>query len=455
MNARRVRVVVISMLMCCALLPNARRVHAEEAPGDSLMHAYVRSLSDSTDAWYGPTTAPLDTTGLDSALVAGLARPAGRGGSRAARRRTRPGLDYSPALGFNRADGGQLGLAGTLRAPLPGRIAGRAQYTTGTHDVLGEGSWSSSWPLPRVRQRMSFKAAAGRWTEAFDRDHYEPFFATLNALTSGTDRHQYVRRDGWLLNLRTQGDRASVSAGWRDQLESALPYSTRWTLFGGGPELAFNAPAAFGRARELSLGGAATLPGTRFRVEGKYWTSDPRMGSDFRYRRLAVTTGGDLSLGRHLALVPQAGYARLRGQVLPQDALYLGGVNDLRTLEPNELAGTGRAFARVDLVLVDDLGALLHVPLPAFLPLQAAAFVASGSVWGQTASRGTAAPTRRDWAKRSEWMSEAGMGLSWRPGIPAPDYSLRCEYSVPIGADARDAKFTVAFQRLLSLLPSR
>ena len=455
MSAARGRAAVLALLACVSWLAAATCVHAETTPGDSLLHAYIRSLSDTTDVWFGATTAPLDTAGLDSALSALLAKPPGHRASSSARRNAKLGFDYSPALGFNRADGGQLGLASTLRAPVPGQFAGRAQYTTGTHDVLGEGSWAGLWRLPRARQHVSLKAAAGRWTEPFDRDRFDPFFVTLNAVVSGADRHQYLRRDGWLLTLRTRLDRANLYAGWRDQLESPLPYSTRWTLFGGAPELAFNVPAVFGRARELSLGGAAMLPGTRFRVEAKYWTSDPRMGSDFRYRRLVLNTGGDLSLGRHLALVPQAGYARLRGQVLPQEALYLGGVNNLRTLERNELAGTGRAFARADLVLVDELGALLHVPLPAFLPLQAAAFVATGSVWGRAVEAGFAAPTQRDWARRGEWLTEAGLGLSWRPGIPDPEYSLRCEYSVPVGADARMAKFTIAFQRLLSLSPGR
>ena len=50
----------------------AGATHAEEAPADSALGAYVRSLSDSTDSWFGSTAAPLDTTGLDSALVAGL-----------------------------------------------------------------------------------------------------------------------------------------------------------------------------------------------------------------------------------------------------------------------------------------------------------------------------------------------------------------------------------------------
>ena len=444
----RAFVIVLAVL---GLATRASQASAEVAPGDSLLHAYVHSLSDSTSAWFGASAAPVDTAGLDSALAVGLARPlhgrAWRGG-----RRHGVHADWAPALGFNRADGGQLGAALTLASPLPGELSGRAQYTTGTHDLLGAGGWHASWPVGR--SRLAFRAAAGRWTEAFDRDHYDPWFSALGALLQGSDRHQYLRRDGFTSSLRFGKDAGYASIGWRDQAESSLPYTTHWTVFGEQPVLGFNTPAAPGRARELSFQADVEVPRTRFRLNAAHWTSDPRIGSDFRYRRTRVTLGGDLSLGRHLALVPQATYGRLRGDVLPQEAFFLGGVYSLRTLDRNALAGSGLTFARADLILVDDLGKLLHAPLPAWLPLQTHVFAATGALWGHDDVTGAVA-TLRDWPHPSEWRAEIGGGLSWRPGLPDPLAALRFEYAVPIGADARDAKFTVAFQRPVSLLPAR
>ena len=435
---------------------HAPRARAEAPPADSLLHAYVRSMSDSTDAWFGATAAPVDTTGLDSALTAGLAKPrpgplwTGAGGGRRGMR-----LDWSPAVGFNRGDGAQLGAGVTLRSRRPGEISGRAQWTTGPHDLLGEGGWRVSWPVARFKSQLAFRIAAGRWSEAFDRDHYDPRLSSFRALLHGNDRHQYLRRDGFISSLRLGREAGFASIGWRDQLESALPYTTSWTLFGGDPKLGYITPATIGRARELGLQGNATLPGTRFRVDAAYWTSDPRLGSDFRYRRSRLVLGGDVSIGRHLALVPQATYGRLRGEALPQQAYFIGGVASLRTLERNELTGTGLAFARADLILVDDLRALLHLPLPAWLPLQSHLFAATGALWGRDAASGTAVPTGRNLPHRSEWLSEVGGGLSWRPGIPDPLAALRFEYAVPLGADTRNARFTVAFQRALNLLPGR
>lgn len=435
----------------------ARSARAADTPADSLLHSYVRSLADSSDSWFGSTAAPLDTAGLDSALAVGLARaPGPRGSSGRARSKRRAfGIGFSPALGFNRVDGGQLGLGATLRTPWPGRLSGRAQYTTGTHDLLGEGAWTRTWDLKRLGSRLAFRAAAGRWTEAFDRDHHDAFFGTFNALTFGNDRHHYLRRDGYNASLRLGGDGGFATLAWRDQLESALPYTTDWVLLGGEPTLPFNLPAAYGRAREWSLQGDVTIPNTRFRANASYWMSDPSIGSDFRYRRAKLSAGGDVSLGRHFGFVPQAMYGRLRGQPLPQEALFQGGVYSLRTLKANELSGAGRTFARADLVLVDDLRELLHLPLPAWLPLQAGAFLASGAIWGRDPVTGAAVTTRRDAPRREEWLSEAGFGLSWRPGIPDPTLSLRVEYTLPIGADERDASLTFAFQRLLNLLPAR
>jgi hypothetical protein len=450
---RRGHAPLAGLALAVWLVPACAR--ADVAPGDSLLHAYVRTLSDTTDAWFGVSVAPLDTAGLDSALGAGLAKPRKRHAGAGEERQHGVRFGWSPALGFNRADGAQLGLDAALRTPLPGRLTGRAQYTTGTHDVLGEGAWGASWPVGRLRSRVAFRAAVGRSTDPFDRDHYDPWFSTLGALLYGSDRHQYLRRDGFAARVRLGGEDDYARLGWRDQLESALSYTTSWTLFGGDPTLAYVTPAAFGRARELSLEGDVTIPRTRFRVNAAHWTSDPRMGSDFRYRRSRLTLGGDVSLGRHLALVPQGTYGRLRGNVLPQDVFFLGGASSLRTLERSERAGTGLAFARVDLILVDDLGGLLRLPLPAWLPLQCGMFAATGSTWGSDATGGTAAPTLRDWPRRAEWLSEAGGGLAWRPGLPDPLAALRFEYAVPIGADARKAKFTLAFQRPVNLLPAR
>ncbi len=441
-------------LVLLALLTNAGAGRAQGVPPDSLLDAYVRGLSDSTEAWFGITAAPVDTAGLDSALAVGLstlpgARRAGGGDARGLR------FGWSPAPGFNRADGAQLGVGLSLRSPLPGRLTGRAQYTTGSKDALGEAAWSESWRVHSLRSRLALRMAAGRWTETADRDHFDPVFASISAVLWGGDRHQYLRRDGVRASLRLGDDRTAATIGWRDQLESSLPYTTRWTAFGGPPELERNDVVLEGRVRELALIADLPVPGTRFGLQAAHWTSDTRLGSDRQYRRTRLLVAGDVSLGRRFALVPQAGYGRLRGEILPQQAFYFGGSPDIRTLERNEWSGAGRTFARADLVLVDDLRMLLRLPLPAWLPLQASVFAATGASWGRDPVTGVAQPTSRDWPHRSEWLSEAGGGLSWRPGIPDPLSALRFEYAVPLGADGRDAAFTIAFKHPLGLLRQR
>jgi hypothetical protein len=440
------RLAALALVACGFGALGARPARAEVAPADSALHEYVRGLSDSTDAWFGITAAPLDTAGLDSALAAGLALPPG---ARRAGRERGLKLGWSPAPGFNRADGGQLGVGLSLRSPLPGRLTGRVQYTTGSEDVIGEGAWGDSWRVRALGSRLSLRLAAGRWTDPHDRDQYDPVFATLGALLWGGDRHHYLRRDGFRASLGLGNEQHWTRLGWRDHAESSLRFTTRWTAFGNWPDPRENDAVPEGRARELEMGSQVAIPGTRFHVRASHWTSDPRFGSDFRYRRTQVLAAGDVSLGPHVALVPQASYGRLRGDALRQQAFYFGGTPDIRTFSRDRVGGTGRTFARTDLILADDLRTLLHLPLPAWLPLQAGVFAASGASWGRDPVTDDAIPTKRDGPRRSEWMSETGVSLRWRMGFPDPLYALRFEYAVPIGADDRSAAFNVSFSHPL------
>jgi len=429
----------------------AASARAQDAPADTLLDAYVRQMRDSTDQWFGSTAAPVDTAGLDSALAAGLLK----GPHAHARQRRRLRFDWGPALGFNRADGGQLGAGVSLGTPWLSGLSGKLQYTTGTHELLGEGAWTGSWRVDALHSRLGLKLAAGRYTLAFDRDYYEPILTSLNAFFAGEDRHQYLRRDGFVSNLRLSAESGFATVSFRDQLESSLPYTTDWYLFGHGPVLPFNDTAAVGRVSELGFGGDVTIPGTRFRVNANYWTSDPQLGSDMLYRRTRVTAGGDVSLGRHVSLVPQATYGYLRGETPPQEAFFLGGVANVRTLRRNELAGAGRAYGRLDLIVVDDLGRPLHLPIPARLPLQLGMFAGSGAVWGRDPVTGDATPTSRTLPHADEFFSEVGAGVMLRFGVPNPLTALRLEVAFPLGADHRHTSYALAFQEPLNLLPAR
>jgi hypothetical protein len=412
----------------------------------------MRGLSDSTNTWFGAMATPVDTAGLDSALAAGLALPPGKQQRRADQRRVR--FDFTPAPGYNRADGAQLGVGASLTRPLPGRFSGRAQYTTGTKDVIGDGGWDASYSLDRLQSLLALRAQAGRWTEVADRDSYDPVVTKMASIVFGGDLHQLFRRDGWRASARLERDRVWAAVAWRDQLESPLPFTTEWALI-GSQELDTNFTAAYGRVHELGITGEVPVPGTRFRVQAGHWTSAPAWGSAFDYNRTLVAVGGDVSFGRHIAFVPQASYGRLHGEVLPQNPFFFGGAPNVRQLDRNEWSGAGRAFGRADLMLVDDLHELLRLPLPAWMPLHVSGFVASGAVWGRDPVTNQALPTERDWPTSSEWLSETGLTLAWRIGIPEPTSSMRFEYTEPLGATGRTARYTVVYQQPLHLLRMR
>src|SRR5207249_3116491 len=72
---------------------------SQAAPADTGLGGFLKRLSDSTNVYFGPSAAPVDTVGLDSTLAFRLANPELLGDMR----HQRP--SWSPWFTFNRADG--------------------------------------------------------------------------------------------------------------------------------------------------------------------------------------------------------------------------------------------------------------------------------------------------------------------------------------------------------------
>ncbi len=439
---------MLIVLLSCGAAP----ARAETAPPDTLLDDYMRRMADSTSSYFGMTAQLPDTAGLDSVLVAGLAKPA----APSARAQRAMRLDRSPAFGFNRVDGWQLGgeLATGASRGL-GRISGRLLYTLGQEDFLGGGRYLRRWTQRGQDAAWTLDLWGGRTTEPFDRDHYDEAYTTIRAVLSGADRHQYVRRDGVRGTLSRETPLGRISASYRDQLESSRATSTTWNLFGKELALGPNGPAAFGRAREAMFAGELHVPNVPLHLQAQHWTAGQATNSDFTYRRTRLAAGGDIGLFGHVVLAPQLEWGRLRGDALAQQAFFLGGGPSVRSLDRNELRGTGKMFARLDAMLLDDVLQLLRIPHPDMFPIQLGAFIGSGAVWGGEAFTGGTA-TRRDLPRRREWLSETGASLLYRPGIPDLDFFVRLDYVRPLGPEAgREAGWVVTFQRTLNLLPSR
>jgi hypothetical protein len=213
-----------------------------------------------------------------------------------------------------------------------------------------------------------------------------------------------------------------------------------------------NVPAAFGRASEARLNAGVKLPGAPFRLEGTAWNAGGALGGDFAYHRYRTALGGGVGLGRHFALAPQLEYARLTGAALPQDLLYLGGQYSLLTVDSQSLAGTGRAVGRVELLMHDDVLQVLRLRRNSAFPLQLGTFAVTGARWGYDPASGAARLTPRDWPGSEQWMSEAGVSVLYRPGLPDPSTFIRVDYAWPLGPNGREAKWFVTYKRTLHLL---
>lgn len=452
MSGRAPLELVLALALALGCTPAA--AFADDAPADSSAagalgaHAepsvdrFLGTLSDSTDRYFGLIAAPYDTTGLDSALAAGLAHP-----WRGPRTSTR--FSYGPVYAFNRVDGTLWGASVGLANHGSGwAVKSDLGYAAGSNRWLGGGEASF-----RIRgdTHWRFLVRAGRRTEGMDRDYEQRLSASLRALIAGSDRQNYLRRDGVSLIAQAGGASWDAAIGYHDRLETPLVPTTRWDLAHRALATTTNLGAAMGRAHEISLDASLRWPWLPLVSQATFQVSDRGVGSDFDYRRLRLAAGGEIAVGGHVSLLPQIVYGRLTGDAVPQASFFLGGPRTLRSLPNAARGGTGLALARLDLIGADDLLSLTHIPHPAMLAFQAGLFAASGATWGADPYGGPAA-AGSSWPARNAWLSEVGVSLLYRPGVPDVEAYLRFNYGRRIGLGGGEGRWSVDYTRALDLL---
>jgi hypothetical protein len=438
-------------LGCLTVLANEASAAAEP---DSV-GGYLRSLADSTDRYFGESAAPVDTAGLDSALAYGLTHP-----PRPERRSLRPSL--WPWVGFDRVDGALWGGSiGWGEEEGPGHLSGRYGYAAGPNDERWAARYRKAWSGEDRRRRRgssrraqeaprwTIDASGGRLTTTLDPDHRSAFFRMARALLNGSDRDHYYLREGARIGLEGLAGTWRVGLAYRNQLESPLVTTTTWDLFRRPLAVVFNQPAARGRACEMLGELGARWPRWGVQLEGSMATAADALGSDFTYTRSRVALGAERPLGSILSLVPQLEYGRLTGDAIPQASFFLGGSHALRSIDGESLGGTVKALARLDVFFPHDLLKLAHIPHPALLPIEAAAFTGVGAVSG-TDPYGGPAVAGNTWPERQAWHSEVGIGLLWRPGVPDPLKSFRVDCAWRLGAD-NGRHISVAYSAPLDL----
>ncbi len=434
----------LAALSALSATPLAASVsRAAEAAPDTLEN-FFRTLSDSTDAYFGVAAAAPDTAGQDSALAYQLAHPHAK-----EKLRLKPSL--SGDLGFNRVDGPRYGGGLSVgRARQLGNLDGSLHYAAGPNDWLGGGTYTKTLRIDD-ESYWALRVLAGRYTEGMDRDFADVRLAMLRAFVSGNDRKQYLRRDGFQAALEREAATWRAIAAFRDMLESPLATTTTWNLANATPKVIDNLPARLGRTHEFDLEGAARLPLVPLTGEARWASASHAAGSALEYRRVRLGLAGDFAIGHRIAIVPQLAYGRLTQGAVPQEEFYLGGSHTLRSVEGGSRGGTGMALARLDLIEAPDLLELARIPHPAMFPLQAGVFAGAGAVWGADPYGG---PARGgvDWPDQEHWVSEAGIALLYRPGIPDPTGFVRLNYAWPLGPTIEQARFTVSYTRAMDLL---
>ncbi len=412
------------------------------ADADTTLDGFLDQLADSTSEYFGASAAPLDTAGLDSALVYGLAHP------RARRTSLRP--SFNPDFMFNRVDGPVylLGMGiGAERSP--GELRAEVGYASGPNDVL--------W---QVRGTRSFRALGGRWrlaaggglaTGSMDRERTGARLTSARAFLFGKDDNHYLRREGFDIGLQREAAFALVGVRYRDVDESPIATSAGWNLFRRPLSTYSNLAAYPGRAREFEYSALVKVDPFPAEAEVIHQTSGNAIGSDFEYRRTRVALSGNVGLAARATLMPQLVYGRLTGQALPQASFYLGGSRTMRSMSSSARGGTGFAQARLEVIGADDVLETLRIPHPAFLPLQIGVFGGVGAVWGVDPFGG---PSRSggDWPDREHWVSEAGVSLIYQPGFPSPTTLMRVNYAWPLGPERESSNFSVSISHAMDFL---
>jgi hypothetical protein len=417
---------------------------------DTTVEGFVRSMSDSTDRWFGLSAEPADTSGIDSTRAFRLSHPVD------ARTLRHVPLAFLPRLAFNRVSGPVMGgeaLAGSITRA--GRLSADAAWASGADRWLGGGSYQLGRGDSDEPKSWRLRLRAGRDVQVIDRDEDARVLSVLRAFVSGRDHNHYLRRDGARLELERTSAGGQLGAGARDQLESPMATTASWYLTGHHPVVVGNEMAAAVRVHELLGWGSLHVPFAPWTLAARVWRAGAGLGGDASYTRTRASLGGANALGRHLTWLTQLDYGRLHGDALPQAAFYAGEPT-LFSLEPNALRGTGRALARTEMLLVDPLQRVLGLEQRPTVPLQVSAFVGSGAVWGFDPASGLPQRTSRDWPQRGAWLSEAGVSLLYRPGLPEPDSYVRFTYAWPLGpGGGRSAGASVSYTRALNFLPSR
>jgi hypothetical protein len=420
-----------------AAIPRAARV-------DTTIEDFLGNLSDSTDEYFGLSSAPVDTTGNDSALAYGLANP------RVERPAHRFGLAVRPDFTFSRVNGptyaGEIGI-GQRRSF--GELYGDLGYAVGPNDWLGGGGYRRTG---RVGNALAaFTLFGGRETETMNRDIEGFHLASFRALVSGKDYRSYFRREGVRAKFELERETWRVGVGYRDMHESALVTTTTWNLRNRDLIVVDNLAASAGRVREMQFTGTWRVPGAPVTAEFEHVTAGSTIGSDLEYRRTRGAVSGDFGLGQIATFVPQVSYGRLTPVLIPQEAFYLGGSHSLHSLEGEARAGTGLALARVDLIGAQDILALAHIPHPAMMPIQAGLFGGVGAVWGPDPHGGPGA-TGDWWPERNAWLGEVGASLIYQPGIPDPLNAFRFNYAVPLGSSRNRTRWSISYMRAIDLV---
>jgi hypothetical protein len=406
---------------------------------DDPLAPFLRDLADSTDAYFGRSAAPFDTTGNDSLIRVFGSEPPVPGEAR----HRKAGIRMSPVIGFHRATGQVVGLDVATKDLELSRID--ARLSCGLSNKEGRYRLDARRAIALIdsgggRGGLRIEAAYSRETLPFAPEHASPLQSEVGAFFTGRDRQDVFERRCGSLGLSLTASDFTAGAGWRFGRDQSMPRATRFTLWGADRAVPLVTPATEGYFSE----GFSEFS-SDFRHLPRLGAQTTYAGRDRWRSRIAAAEDFD-PFGFKLNLQMEVGAAAAKGP--SQDRFELGGPYAVPSMGYGDESGNRLAFGKIELAHGLDLLKALRIPHPSMVVLHPAVFMQEGAAWTASDGRWAVPPDE-------SWRAAAGISLLHLPGIISPSTYVRMQMAWSIRKESGVPRFTLSIGRWDDLVPGR
>lgn len=203
---------------------------------------------------------------------------------------------------------------------------------------------------------LSFDAYHQNFTE--DSWYMSDMENSLASFFIHEDFRDYYQREGFGVTLSCMPLRAlDLRLRYQAEQQSNLENAVNWALFGGDKSFLPNRPIESGMLREWIFGANLDTrddgdnPGSGWLIRADFEWADPRIASDFDYRKWLVDLRRYQPLGRFVNFDTRIRLGNSGGKLPDQKRFYLGGPSSLPGFGLKEFSGLEVALWNAEILL--------------------------------------------------------------------------------------------------------